>query len=86
MRILCILIRAFQFVFLLRMVLSFFPIQEKTLAASVREFCMTATEPVVFPLRRALPPLPGVMAGFGIAELLVLIGLQLVGGIICSFI
>lgn len=86
MRILCILILAFQFVFLLRMVLSFFPIREQTLAATVRELCMSATEPVVFPLRRSLPPLPGVMAGFGIAELLVLIGLQLIGGLVCSLI
>ncbi|MEM7273478.1 MAG: YggT family protein [Actinomycetota bacterium] len=84
MRILCILILAFQFVFLLRMVLSFFPIREQTLASTVREMSMAATEPIVFPLRRALPPLPGVMAGFGIAELLVLIGLQIVGSIICS--
>jgi uncharacterized protein YggT (Ycf19 family) len=86
MRILCILILAFQFVFLLRMVLSFFPIREETLAATIRGFCMSATEPVVMPLRRSLPPLPGVMAGFGIAELLVLIGLQLIGGVICSLI
>lgn len=86
MRILCILILAFQFVFLLRMVLSFFPIREQTLAATVRELSMAATEPIVFPLRRKLPPLPGVMAGFGIAELVVLIGLQIVGGIVCSLI
>lgn len=86
MRILCILILAFQFVFLLRMVLSFFPIREQTLAATVRELSLAATEPVVTPLRRALPPLPGVMAGFGIAELMVLIGLQILGGIICRLI
>lgn len=83
--ILCILILAFQFVFLLRMVLSFFPLRDETVAASVRSMAMTATEPVVFPIRKALPPLPGVMAGFGIAELLVLIGLQILGSIICSF-
>ena len=84
MGILCILILAFQFVFLLRMVLSFFPLAEESLGATIRGLCLAATEPVVMPVRRALPPLPGVMAGFGIAELMVLIGLQIVGGIICS--
>ncbi|MGI9595979.1 MAG: YggT family protein [Acidimicrobiales bacterium] len=83
MRYLCILILAFQFVFLLRMVLSFFPIREGTVPATVRELAMAATEPVVFPLRRSLPPLPGALAGFGVAELIVLIGLQIIGAIIC---
>lgn len=84
MRYVCILILAFQFVFLLRMVLSFFPIKEGTVPATVRELAMAATEPVVFPLRRSLPPLPGAMAGFGIAELVVLIGLQILGAIVCG--
>lgn len=84
MRYVCILILAFQFVFLLRMVLSFFPIREGTVPATVRELAMAATEPVVFPLRRSLPPLPGAMAGFGIAELVVLIGLQIIGAIVCG--
>lgn len=84
MRYVCILILAFQFVFLLRMVLSFFPIRDGTVPATVRELAMAATEPVVFPLRRSLPPLPGALAGFGIAELVVLIGLQIIGAIVCG--
>lgn len=82
MRILLILVRAFQFVFLVRMVLSFFPIREQTLAASARQLTRMITDPVVEPVRRALPPLPGSMAGFGMAELLVLIGLQILDAII----
>ncbi len=86
MRYVCILILAFQFVFLLRMVLSFFPLQEGTLFATVRELAMAATEPVVFPLRRSLPPLPGALAGFGIAELVVLIGVQILAAIVCGLV
>ena len=82
--LLCVLVLGFQFFFLLRMVLSFFPIQEGTLSGSVREFAFSITEPVVLPLRRRLPPLPGGLAGFGIAELLVLIGLQILAVIVCS--
>lgn len=83
MRYLCILILAFQFVFLLRMVLSFFPLQEGTPPARVRELAMAATEPVVLPIRRALPPLPGALAGFGVAELVVLFGIYILSAIVC---
>ncbi len=84
MNLLCILVLAFNFVFLLRMVMSFFPIREGTVASQVREVAVVATDPLVYPLRRALPPLPGAMAGFGIAELLILVGLQILGALICS--
>ena len=84
MGLFCILILAFQFVFLLRMVLSFFPIREGTVPATVRELAIAVTDPVVFPLRRSLPPLPGALAGFGIAELVILIGLQILGAIVCG--
>jgi uncharacterized protein YggT (Ycf19 family) len=80
---LCILIRAFTFLFLLRIVLSFFPLSEGSLGESVRNLAWTATEPLVLPLRRALPPLPGLMAGFAIAELLVLILLQVADRLVC---
>jgi uncharacterized protein YggT (Ycf19 family) len=83
MRYVCIFLLAFQFVFLLRMVLSFFPIREMTPTARVRELTVAATEPVVAPVRRSLPPLPGAFAGFGIAELAVLIGLQILVAIVC---
>jgi len=81
--ILCVLVLLFEFVFLLRLVLSFFPIQPDTNWGAVRSFSVAATEPVVMPLRRVVPPLPGAMAGFGIAELLILIALQVVARILC---
>lgn len=85
MQLICIFVLVFQFVFLLRMVMSFFPIKESTLAASVREVAVAVTEPVVHPVRRRLPPLGGALAGFGIAELLVLIALQILATVLCSF-
>jgi len=81
--ILCVAILLFEFVFLLRLVLSFFPIQPDTSWGAVRSMSVAATEPLVMPVRRVVPPLPGGMAGFGIAELLILIGLQIVAQILC---
>ena len=81
--ILCVVLLLFELVFLLRLVLSFFPIQPDTPWGSLRSLSVAATEPVVMPIRRMVPPLPGAMAGFGIAELLILIALQILVRIVC---
>lgn len=81
--VLCIALLAFRFLFLLRMVMSFFPIATGSTAASVKDLSVTLTDPLVLPLRRRLPPLPGMMAGFGLAEILVLILLTLLERLIC---
>lgn len=83
MSLICIFLLAFQFMFLLRMVMSFFPIKAGTSVASIRDLTIVITDPVVLPLRRTLPPLPGAMAGFGLAEILVLIGLRVLETILC---
>lgn len=83
MYLLCVFILIFQFVFLLRMVMSFFPLGEGSPFAAVRDLSIVVTDPVVVPLRRSLPPLPGMMAGFGLAEILILIGLQILEALIC---
>lgn len=84
MDVICILLLAFQFIFLLRMVMSFFPLASDSTASSIRDLTLIVTDPVVQPLRRSLPPLPGAMAGFGLAEILVLIGLQILIRILCG--
>lgn len=81
--IICVLLLAFQFVLLLKMVLSFFPLRSESAASSVRDLTVAVTDPVVVPLRRSLPPLPGAFAGFGLAEILTLIVLQILVEIIC---
>lgn len=83
MRLVCILLLVFQLVFLLRMVMSFFPISSGSTASRIRDLTVVLTDPVVMPLRRSLPPLPGAMAGFGLAEILVLIGIRILVQFIC---
>lgn len=84
MTIVCIFLLAFQFVFFLRLVMSFFPLGSGSAAASVRDLAVVVTDPVVLPLRRSLPPLPGALAGFGVAEIVVLIGLAILEAIVCG--
>lgn len=81
--VLCVLLLLFEFAFLMRLVLSFFPLAHDSSWAAVRSAAVSATEPVVMPIRRAVPPLPGALGGFGIAELLVLIGIQVLARLIC---
>ena len=83
MTLICIALLAFQFVLLLRMVMSFFPLGSGSPAAGLRDLTMVVTDPVLLPLRRSLPPLPGGLAGFGLAEILVLIGLRILESLIC---
>jgi len=83
MRIVCILLLIFQLVFLLRMVMSFFPLGSGSTASRIRDLTVVLTDPVVLPLRRSLPPLPGAMAGFGLAEILILIGIRILVQFVC---
>jgi uncharacterized protein YggT (Ycf19 family) len=62
--------------FLLRIVLTFFPLAPGGGTASVRDLAVLVTDPVVMPIRRAVPPMGGAV-GVPIADLLVLLGLQL---------
>lgn len=80
---LCIALLLFQFAFLLRLVLTIFPLGEATPMLKVREVAFTVTEPVVNPIRQRVPPLTGAMSGFGIAELLVLVILWISMLLIC---
>lgn len=80
----CIGLLIFQFAFLLRLVLTIFPLRDATTMIKVRELAFTVTEPVVHPIRRRVPPLTGAMSGFGIAELLVLVALWILTLIFCS--
>ena len=83
MTLICIFLLAFQFILLLRMVMSFFPLGSGSTASSLRDLTVVVTDPVLLPLRRSLPPLPGGLAGFGLAEILVLIALRILESLIC---
>lgn len=82
--VLCFAVLVFQFVFFLRIALSWFPARTGGPMMQVRELAFSVTEPALLPLRRALPPLPGAMAGFGVAELAMFLILAILVQIVCS--
>lgn len=71
--IICVILLLFEFVFLLRIVMSFFPISPRSAAGKVKDLTHAVTEPVVAPVRRRLPPTTGMFSGGGLAEMLVLL-------------
>jgi uncharacterized protein YggT (Ycf19 family) len=76
MDLICIALLLFQLAFLLRIVLTFFPLAPGGGTATVRDLAVLVTDPVVMPIRRAVPPVGGAI-GVPVADLLVLLGLQL---------
>jgi YggT family protein len=54
--IICPLLQLYWFVLIARILLSWFPVQPGTFLAQVNSVIYTLTEPVLGPLRRAIPP------------------------------
>ena len=81
-QLICILLLLFQLAFLLRIVLGFFPLSPGSGTATVRDVSVLVTDPVVLPVRRAVPPVGGAMV-FPVADLLVLLVLAVLIRIVC---
>jgi YggT family protein len=78
--LLCALITVYWLVLLARILLSWFPIRPGTPFASVYVLLRDLTEPVLAPLRRVIPP----VGMLDISSLVLIIGLVILRGVICS--
>jgi YggT family protein len=76
------LINLYVLVIFARSILSFFPIRYDSPLAPVVAFLHRITEPVLAPIRRALPP----MGGLDLSPLVVIIGLQILAGVLVRLI
>lgn len=72
------LINLYVLVIFARSILSFFPIRYDSPLAPVVAFLHRITEPVLAPIRRALPP----MGGLDLSPLVVIIGLQILASVL----
>lgn len=72
------LINLYVFIIFARSILSFFPIRYDSPLAPVVKVLHQITEPVLAPIRRVLPP----MGGLDLSPLVVIIGLQILAGIL----
>jgi len=64
--------------------MSWVRVEPGTSVASIYSVLFNLTEPVLGPLRRAIPPVRLGMAALDLSPLIVLIGIQLLQGSICG--
>lgn len=83
-QLLCTLLNLYIFALLARIILSWFPIAPGSALANVFSFLYTITEPLLGPVRRALPPVGGSGMRLDLSPIIVILGLQLiVARIVC---
>ena len=83
MTIVCTLLTLYVLVILVRIVMSWFPIDPDGLAATIHGFFHLLTEPVLGPLRRALPPVRLGGVALDLSPIIVLVGIQILRNFIC---
>ncbi|MGH2547416.1 MAG: YggT family protein [Acidimicrobiales bacterium] len=83
--LLCTLANIYLLVIFARIILSWFPIQPDGAMASVFSFLYAITEPVLGPLRRAIPPIGMGGMGLDLSPIIVIFGIRLLlQPLICS--
>jgi YggT family protein len=80
MAILCTVLQLYVFVLLVRIVLSWFPLEPGGAMATVNGYLRAVTDPVLDPVRRLLPR----TGMIDLSPLVVLIGIQVLQAVICS--
>jgi YggT family protein len=75
--ILCPLLQLYFYVLFARILLSWFPTQPGTFLGQVNDVLRMLTDPVLMPLRRAIPPVRLGGMGLDVSPIILFIGLQL---------
>ena len=78
MNLVCTVGKLYVFVILARSVLSWFPVNPSSPVAQIARVVFNITEPVLAPVRRAMPR----MGQFDLSPLVVLVGLQIFMGLV----
>ena len=83
MELICWLLNAFVVLIFVRIILSWFPVTGEGLLATAQQLTFTATEWLMGPLRRIIPPVRLGAAALDLSPLIVLLGISVIRGIIC---
>lgn len=83
MALICALLNLYLVAIFVRIVLSWFPISSNGPMATVAGFLYLITDPVLLPVRRALPPVRLGMMALDLSPIVVIVGLQVLTSIIC---
>jgi len=83
MGIICLALQLYVIVLFARVILSWFPITPGTAMEGISDVLVMLTEPVLGPLRRAIPPVRMGAMGLDLSPLIALFGVQILHQIIC---
>ena len=84
MNVVCFLINLYVLLLVVRVVMSWFPISRNGPAETVAGFLYMATDPVLVPLRRLLPPVRMGAMALDLSPIVAFFGLSVLRGILCS--
>ncbi len=82
MNIVCLLLNAYLIALFARIILSWFPVSPGGAMAQIFSLLYTVTEPVLGPIRRAIPPIGMGGMGFDLSPIIVIIGMRIIAGIL----
>jgi YggT family protein len=82
--ILCTLLIAYAIIILVRIIISWFPIDPNGIGATVAGFLYLITDPLLSPLRRIIPPVRLGTVGLDLTPTIVIFGLFILSNIICG--
>jgi YggT family protein len=74
----CLILRLYVLVILARVIFSWVRVTPGTPVASIYSVVFGLTEPVLGPLRRAIPPMRMGVAAIDLSPLIIIIGIQLI--------
>ena len=77
MGLVCALLNLYLILLFARIILSWFPVSPGGAMAQIFSFLYTVTEPVLGPVRRAIPPIGMGGMGFDLSPIIVIFGVQI---------
>jgi YggT family protein len=84
MAVICVALQLYVIVLFARVIFSWFPVSPGGAMESISDILRMLTEPILGPLRRALPPLRMGGMGLDLSPLVALFGIEILQRIICS--
>ena len=82
MGLVCSLINLYLILLFARIIMSWFPISPGGAMAQIFSFLYTITEPVLGPIRRAIPPISMGGMGLDLSPIIVIVGVRVLSGVL----
>ena len=82
MGLVCSVLNIYLILIFARIILSWFPVSPGGALAQIFSFLYTVTEPVLGPIRRAIPPIGMGGMGFDLSPIIVIVGVQIISRVV----